>query len=598
MSDLADPSRPLAYRVAMSAPATHLFEVSLEVPAGPARWVDLKFPVWTPGSYLVREYARHLQDFRAEALGSVGESHPGAQELLPWRKQAKHHWQVAAPEGKAWRVSYRLFANELTVRTNHLDASHAYFNGAATFLYVEAARSRPIHLTLVLPHPDWHCSSALPLLSPPPLGQTAQEITLVAADFDELVDSPVELGTHAVYEFSAAGKPHQLAIFGQGNAQAKDLIPEIQKIIATEAELFGGLPYDRYLFLLHLTNGGYGGLEHKNCCSLIYSRFGFLQKDKRDRFLQLVAHEFFHLWNVKRLLPQAFETFDYEKENYTSSLWFCEGLTSYYDLLIPLRAKVYNRATFLSSLAQEITRYFLTPGRQVQPLAESSFDAWIKLYRSEAHSNNHQISYYLKGEMVALILDLTLRQRHDNQRSLDDVLRLLWQRFGQQHRGYSEADLAQAINEVAETDLGGFLQSALYSTEELPIATALAPFGLQLRDNAAAQPPYLGLRVQGTGEREAVKFVEAGSPAHAAGLDPGDELLAIDGLRLQPGHLGDRLGDYAVGDRLTLSYFHQDELRHADLTLAPPQPTRYDLVAIAEVSPEQERRLAGWLGDP
>ncbi|HLO86107.1 MAG TPA: peptidase M61, partial [Nostocaceae cyanobacterium] len=408
------------YLVGMSQPETHLFEVTLHLTDYPGPILDLKMPVWTPGSYLVREYAKNLQNFAAFA-GS---------EPLPWRKVSKNHWQIEKGDFSNVVISYRVFANELTVRTNHLDTTHGYFNGAALFLRIPGWEKLPIQVTILPPSPEWRVTNSLPPIE-------GQVNSFLAADFDTLVDSPFEIGNHQWYQFEVLGKTHELAIWGEGNFQPRRLITDFQKIIEVEAQMFGGLPYDRYVFLLHLLGQAYGGLEHKNSCSLIYQRFGFRTQDKYERFLQLVAHEFFHLWNVKRLRPKGLEVFDYDQENYTPSLWFCEGTTSYYDLLIPLRAGVYDVKSYLSHLSKEITRYLTTPGRKVQPLTESSFDAWIKLYRQDANSGNSQISYYLKGEMVSLLLDLLIRSHQKNQRSLDDVMRQMWQQFGQEEIGYT-----------------------------------------------------------------------------------------------------------------------------------------------------------------
>ncbi|HEY9909686.1 MAG TPA: PDZ domain-containing protein, partial [Thermosynechococcaceae cyanobacterium] len=361
---------------------------------------------------------------------------------------------------------------------------------------------------------------------------------------------------------------------------------------------FGGLPYDRYLFLLHLSSQGFGGLEPKNSCSLIYQRYGFRRKDKYDRFLQLVAHEFFHLWNVKRLRPKGLETFDYEQENYTPSLWFSEGTTSYYDLIIPYRAGLYDTAGYLSALSREVARYLTTPGRKVQPLSESSFDAWVKLYRPDANSANAQMSYYLKGEMVSLLLDLLIRARHGNQRSLDDVLRQLWEQFGQPEIGFTPEQLQQTIEAVAETSLDRFFHRYLHTTEELPFDDYLAPFGVRLQSVATEEPPFLGLTLKTEAGREAVKFVEMASPAQKAGIAPGDELLAIDGIRVSADQLSDRLRDYQSGDSIQLAFFHQDALAIRSVRLSEPRSLQYQIVPVPQPSFQQEQNFLGWLGVP
>ncbi len=581
MTERSQESARLAYRVAMPEPETHLFEVTLTVSGWQQPTLDLHMPVWTPGSYLIREYARHVQDFSALAGDSPN-------TLLPWQKVSKNRWQIATQGIAHLIVRYRVYANELTVRTNHLDRTHGYFNGAALFFYIPGYERAPIEVAIA-PPPGWRVTTALPS------GPTPH--SFLAADFDTLVDSPFEIGTHAVYEFEAAGKPHQLAVWGKGNLNADQLISDIQKIVQTEADLFGSLPYQRYLFLLHLTTNGYGGLEHQNSCSLLYERFGFRSRDKYTRFLQLVAHEFFHLWNIKRLRPKALEIFDYEQENYTPSLWFSEGTTSYYDLLIPLRAGLYDGRTYLTALSREVSRYLTTPGRWVQPLSESSFDAWIKLYRQDANSPNNQISYYLKGEMVSLLLDLLIRHQHQNQRSLDDVLRHLWHHYGKLGVGFSPQQLQQAIESVAASDLSEFFHRYLHTTEELPLVEHLSWFGLQLQPESD-NLPFTGMVLKAEQGQTLVKFVETGGPAQRAGIDAGDEIVALNGFRVTAEQWSDRLSDFAVGDIIQVSYFHQNELRHGPILLAEPRPKHYQIVPVKEPSQQQAQNLLGWLGVP
>ena len=579
LSDAASTTPTIHYQVAMPQPQSHLFEVTLSVQNWQKPLLDLKMPVWTPGSYLVREYAKHLQDFSAD----TGDK----QQSLAFRKITKNHWQIDTANTSKITVRYRVFANELSVRTNHLDATHGYFNGAALFFFIPEFEQQPIQVEIV-PKPEWQVTTPLPAVA-------GKANTFEAKDFDTLVDSPFEIGSHQIYNFEVLGKPHQLAIWGQGNVNPEGVIEDTKKIIEVEAKIFGGLPYERYLFLLHLTNNSFGGLEHKDACSLIYARFGFRAKEKYQRFMQLVAHEFFHLWNVKRIRPKALEKFDYEQENYTTSLWFCEGTTSYYDLQIPLRAGIYDAKTFLENLSKEITQLQLIPGRKVQPLGESSFDAWIKLYRRDANSNNSQISYYLKGEMISLLLDLLIRSRQENQRSLDDVMAIMWQRFGKEEIGFTPQQLQDVIESVAQTDLGEFFNRYIDGVDELPFDEYLEPFGLRLNVVEEAVP-YLGLTVKTENNQEMIKFVDATSPAALAGVDAGDELLAIDNLRVTADQLSDRLKDYQAGDTIKLSIFHQDQLRTLPVKLVAPQPSRYQIVQVENPTQVQQQNFAGWLG--
>lgn len=581
-SNLPGIAPKIHFQVSMPQPSSHLFEVTLQVSGWSASVLDLKLPVWTPGSYLVREYAKNLQDFSVEA----------GKTILPWRKLAKNHWQVGTNGVSEIRVRYRVFANELSVRTNHLDSSHGYFNPAALCFYIPEFTEQPIRITIVPPQADWQIATPLPAVS-------ELENTFEAADFDTLVDSPFEIGTHQVYQFDVLDKFHELAIWGKGNAEPERIIEDTKKIIQVEAEIFGGLPYERYLFLLHLSANGGGGLEHKYACSLIYPRFNFRKRDKYESFMQLVAHEFFHLWNVKRLRPKGLEKFDYDRENYTPSLWFCEGTTSYYDLQIPMRAGIYDAKTFLQNLSKEITLLQTKPGRKFQPVSESSFDAWIKLYRRDANSDNCQISYYLKGELISFLLDLLIRERQGNQRSLDDVMRYMWENFGKGEIGFTGEELQSAIELVAGKDLSDFFAKYIDGVEELPFDEYLAPFGLRLEGEIEEdQPPYIGLKAKFQNGKQKIEFVEFGSPAQLAGVSTDDELLAINGMRVNADQLNERLKDYQPGDTIQLSIFHQDELQTLPVTLADPQPNNYKIVAVENPNQTQQQNFQAWLGIP
>ncbi len=566
----------LAYQIAMPQPQTHLFEVTLTVSNWQGGILDLKMPVWTPGSYLVREYAKQLQDFRATT--------PEGQKLTA-TKVAKHHWQIHTKGHAQLVISYRMFANDLTVRTNHLDTTHGYFNPAALCFYVPGYEDQPIEISILPPNPQWQVTTPLPKI---------RSQTFLAADFDTLVDSPFEIGTQQIYNFTVLDKPHQLVVWGEGNLDPQQTIVDITKIIQVEAEIFGGLPYENYIFLLHLSPNGGGGLEHKHCCSLLYPRFNF-HGEKHHRFMQLVAHEFFHLWNVKRIRPIALEKFDYERENYTPSLWFSEGTTSYYDLIIPRRAGIYDEQEFLAELSKEITRFLTTPGRLVQPLSESSFDAWIKLYRPDANSSNSQISYYLKGEMVTLLLDLLIRDRSDSTRSFDDVLVAMWEQFGKSEIGFSEYQLKTTIESIAGTDLTEFYEYYIHGVEELPFNEYLHPFGVELHE-IESKTPDLGIVISNDRGRELIKSVVSNSPAQLAGIDPGDELLAIDGFKVSAERLNDRLQQYRSGQQINVTIFHGDRLLTLPVTLSVPRSQQYQLHSLSQTNDRQRQQFKAWIG--
>lgn len=576
----------------MPDPSNHLFEVSVQITDlqdAPGKTLDDRFdghrlrfslPVWTPGSYLVREYARHVQDVQA-----LGQTQP-----LTIEKITKNSWEVIVPPNQAAvTVTYRVLATELTVRTNHLDQTHGYFNPAALLMMVEGWQNHPHYVTIVPAYFHWRVATPLPLV-------TGTTHTYQAHTYDELVDSPFEVGEHQRFEFTVADKPHSVVIWGKGNYDLRTLSEHITQIIETEANLFGGLPYDRYLFLIHLTHTGYGGLEHRNSCSLICPRMAFRNADSYQTVINLITHEFFHLWNVKRLRPKALETFDYHQENYTPSLWFSEGTTSYYDLYLPQRANLYSAETFLKLLSKDITRFLKTPGRLVQPLREASFDAWIKLYRRDSHSDNHQISYYLKGSLVTFLLDLLIRKEHQNQRSFDQVLQQLWQTFGVVEKGFEEADLEKTIVDILCRPIPEFFANYLDGITELPFNEYLFPFGLEL----VAQPsplPYWGMAFRDQG-RVMISSVASGSPAQKAGLEPEDELVAIEGMRVTAEQATNLPAYYEPGEKVTVTVFHQDLLVTRTVEFAPPQPDSFKIQPLTDPTPDQKRLYEGWLGEP
>ncbi|MEN9242724.1 MAG: hypothetical protein Q6K92_03175 [Thermostichus sp. DG_1_5_bins_95] len=576
------------FTVRMPEPANHLFEVELQVrevqPQVPLR---LRLPVWTPGSYLVREYARHLQEFQAEDEAGIP---------LPWRKTDKNTWQVQ-PRSPLVNIRYRVYAYELTVRTNHLDLTHGYFNGAALFLYVPGREGEPHTLTVIPAKPDWRIATSLrpcPLTDGEGTGRLGQ--SFLAENYDELVDSPVEVGLHRRETFEVEGIPHYFVVWGEGNLDLARAVADTQQIVTTAARFFGGLPYDRYWFIVHLSAGGFGGLEHKYSTTLNYSRLEFHQPEKYQRFLSLVAHEFFHTWNGKRLRPLALERFNYDQENYLECLWFCEGATSYYENILLLRAGLLSAADFLKILADQIKRLQQTPGRAVQSLSEASFDTWIKLYRPHENSLNSQVSYYLKGALVCWLLDLHIRHCSAGQGSLDTALQDLWQRFGKEEKGYSESQLREALQAAAGADLSQFFQDYVDGTVELDYDFYLQPFGLSLKTSFSHPnpSPYLGLNFNGESNR--ISSVDMGSPAQQVGIWAGDELVALDGFKVSAAQLPDRLRAYQPHQVICLSVFQAEQLKHFWIPLAPPRPDVYSLEVLPALTPQQQHLQQGWLG--
>ncbi len=575
---------PVLYRLRIPQPATHLVHVEVEARgvSGPARLV---MPAWTPGSYLMREFARNVQEFSAR---------DGAGNPLPWRKTDKGSWSVEAPGDGVLRARYVVYANELSVRTSHVDATHAAINGASVFMFLAGRETAPVRLEVDVPA-DWGVTTSL-------RGE-GNRGPFTAAHYDELLDSPLEIGRHQLIQWEVDGVRHRWAVWGKGNWIPDRLVVDTTKIVLAERELWGALPYRDYTFILHLTPGGYGGLEHRESTVLLADRWGFRGKEY-EGFLGLTAHELFHAWNGKRLRPAALGPFDYERETYTRELWVVEGITTYYTDLVLRRAGIMTPERYLEKLAEQVSRMAALPGRSVQSLEESSFDTWIKFYRPDAHTPNAQVSYYHKGALVALLLDLTLRADTGNRASMDAVVRTLWSRWGAGDVGFPEGEAERVVSELAGRDMGPELHRWLRGTDELEVADVLARAGLLLLPAEGAPPgspgqrteAMVGLRLREEGGRTLVTNVLAGSTAHAAGVNAGDELVALDGFRIAGADwLALRLGERLAGTSFSLSLFRRDELLTLTVELGPPAPTRFRIVPATERTPEQDAILSDWL---
>ena len=561
----------IAYRLALPAPHTHLFEVEVRVEnvTDPVRLV---LPSWTPGSYLLREFARNVQTFTAA---------DGAGNSLPWTKTDKSTWEIGVPADRVVCARYSVYANEPTVRTSHLDASHAYINGASMFMYADGRENCPVTLQIEVP-PQWHATS-----------------TFRGGDYHALIDSPIEVGTHAVFPFDVSGVPHRYAVWGRGNLDPDRLVTDTQRIIRAAEAFWGGLPYEDYTFILHLLPGGQGGLEHRNSCSLQADPWAFRGRNY-ENFLALVAHEHLHAWNATRLRPSALARVDYTRENYTRDLWVVEGLTTYYTDRILRAAGILTPERYLERVAEMITRLQSLPGRHVQSLADSSFDTWIRFYRPNENTPNSQISYYQKGALVGLLLDLRIRRSTENRHSLDDVMRLLWERFGTETTGYPEGAVEQIAEQVCGVPLDGFFQEYLRGTAELDFAGELAAAGLTLvpapdSGTSAAGEVQLGIRVRDEGGRPRVTHVLAGTPAWEAGINAGDELVALDGYRVYPGTLAARLAERTPGERARFAVFRRDELLNLEVTLQAPPQTTVRVERLPDPGPLQETTYRSWL---
>lgn len=474
----------------------------------------LLLPVWTPGSYLIREYARHVEGFEAydDATGRA----------IPWRKTRKNRWSLRPdPDVEAVRIRYLVYCHELSVRTADVDHERAYWNGACVLLWPAGNRRLPARVHVPDLPAGWTLST----------GAARDGEDLVFENLDEAVDAPVLAGTPEILEFEALGVPHRFVLDGLGAARPREeLVTDTIRILEEAARIFGGgLPYDRYEILSLFTDRGRGGLEHRTSCTLLAPRTTFARDaDYRD-FMGLVAHELFHAWNGTRMRPAALWEIDYERENYTRLLWVVEGFTAYYDDLLCLRAGVLSTTDYLEILGRRIGDLAEIPGRFLDPLAAASFDAWIKLYRPDANTHNATQSYYTSGSLAAFCLDLRIRDLTDGERGLDDAMARLWRGTWAAARGYEEDDVVACLSETAGQDLRPLVEELVHGPFDPEFEAFLEPFGLTL-ERQPNRRPYLGARIDEN--RMVVTSVVAGAPAERAGIHPGDEIVALDGLRV------------------------------------------------------------------
>ncbi|WP_319241227.1 PDZ domain-containing protein [uncultured Propionivibrio sp.] len=569
----ANKAPAIRYTITPSDPKAHRFTVCCDIPRPAPNGQEIALPAWIPGSYLIRDFARHIVAIRAESAG----------QAIALTQLDKHSWR-AAPVGADATLSVicEIHAWDLSVRGAHLDETHGFFNGTSVFLRVRGHEDAPHWVDIRPPQHagNWRVATGLEPARGTPGAARRHGFGIYRADnYDELIDHPVEMGTFTLATFSAGGVPHEIAITGQHDADLDRLTADLQRICDWQINFFGKpAPMRRYTFLVTAVGEGYGGLEHRASTALLCSRRdlpfrGMTSMTESYRsFLGLCSHEYFHTWNVKRIRPAAFTPYDLERENYTRLLWAFEGITSYYDDLALLRSGVITLDDWLALLAKTISNVARGPGRLRQSLADSSFNAWSKFYRPDDNTPNAVVSYYAKGALVALALDLTLRAKTGGRISLDDVMRTLWTRHGLPGIGVDEDGIRRLAEDLSGHSLRRFFADFVDGTSELPLARLLAEHGIRLDWNTA-KTPSLGVKTTSEGETLRLAHVYDGGAAHAAGLAAGDVLVAIDGLRVTPATLEAMLARHQAGEVLRVHAFRRDELREITLRLDAPDRT-------------------------
>lgn len=594
------------YTIQPLNPSAHLYSVTCEI-AEPSEAGQLfSLPAWIPGSYMIREFSKNIITMSAGCGG----------RLVELVKLDKSTWRAAPCDGPLV-LRYEVYAWDLSVRTAHLDTEHGYFNGTSVFVRVHGQESAPVTVDILpppLPLDKWQVATSM--------GRAGADLYgfggYCAASYDELIDHPVEMGRFTVATFDVVGVPHDIVITGRHNSDIERLCLDLKKICETQVRFFGGLPkMERYLFLVMVVGEGYGGLEHRASCSLLCSRNDLplpgvdeLSESYRT-FLGLCSHEYFHTWNVKQIKPAAFMPYDLEREAYTRQLWAFEGITSYYDDLLLLRSGVIELDDYMTLLAQGMTRVWMGGGRFKQSVADSSFDAWTKFYRQDENSPNAIVSYYAKGSVIALALDLTIRQLTQNGRSLDDVMLRLWHEYGQPAIGVQEGEIEKIAAEVAGAPLDEFFQRYLYGTEDPPVADLLAQVGIEFklrparsaddkggRSNgkvSSVPKPVLGVKSVADPAGVRLANIFNGGAAELAGLAAGDVMIAFDQLKVMNGGLESLLARYRVGDLVTVHAFRRDELMSFEVRLQAAPADRVELNLKTDVDATTLQKRSSWL---
>jgi predicted metalloprotease with PDZ domain len=585
------------YRIALKNPAAHLFEVTVTVADPDPTGQRFMLPVWIPGSYMIREFARNIVGLSASADGKP----------LAFSKIDKATWQIA-PTSHTIELKYEVYAWDLSVRAAHLDETHGFFNGSSVFLMPLGRESARCELEILPPAGErfrnWRVATSLhrkasaeesastslseasgpgpaPVLGP---GGVSFGV-FTAANYDELIDHPVEMGTFTHASFDACGVTHHIAITGRHRADMPRLCTDLKKICEAQIKLFepqtAKAPMSEYWFLVMAVGDGYGGLEHRASTALICNRDDLPQLGEKKvvngyrRFLGLASHEYFHTWNVKRIKPAAFVPYDLTQENYTRQLWFFEGFTSYYDDLMLARTGLIDPLSYLELIAENIGRVTSQSGRTKQSVADSSFDAWVKYYRQDENSPNAIVSYYQKGSIVGLALDLTIRQKTAGAKSLDDVMRALWEEFGKTGIGVPEGGLEEIAARVSGVDLAAFFAQAVHGTGDIDLVPLFESVAIDLQWKVPGQvrpedpvPATLGAKIAADANGDArISQVFDGGAAQAAGLSAGDIVIAVDDLRVNGANLERRVRSYAVGSKLSFTIFRRDELMQFEVTL-------------------------------
>jgi predicted metalloprotease with PDZ domain len=538
----------ISYTLKMPRPQNHYFQVEMQVEQLKQKTATVKLPVWAPGSYLVREFSRHLNQVKAYSLQGAA---------LPIIKKTKNAWEIDLKGQTAFVVKYEVYAFELSVRTSFLDETHGFVSGPSMFMYLDGHKETGGEL-LVQPHASFkRVSTGLTLKS---LIKQGNNQTFTFENYDQLVDCPIEIGNQYEFDFEAAGVKHTVAMYGEGNFDPERLKADMAKIVEEETKVVGVNPNKRYVFIVHNVVGGDGGLEHCNSTVLSVDRWTYEGRNYIN-FLNLVAHEYFHLWNVKRIRPIELGPFNYDQEVYTNYLWVMEGFTSYYDELILRRCGFYSQEEMMKKIQIAVNYVESSVGARVQPVAHASFDAWIKAYRPNENSSNTTMTYYSRGLVIAAVLDAMIIKQSNGTECLDHLMKDLYETYYvAKNRGFTDAEFKACLAKHTGQDMAEFFQKYIDGTEVIPYAMYFLPLGVDVSDVGGVKPVF-GANVSEVGGKVRIKNIRANSAAEDAGLSVNDEVIACMNYRVDKAMLDALMNGASIGDEFELTIARDQLMR-------------------------------------
>ena len=576
-TDAVTPGR-IAYTVTFPYAQAQYADIEMNISGLKQNTLILKMPVWTPGSYLVREFEKNVESFSVSENG----------ESVPFVKTRKNWWSINLHGKTSITVKYRVYCKEISVRTSTVDASHAFLSSTGIFMYPEDMlhNSSTIH---ILPYKGWtKISTSLDMVNNDPF-------TRYAPNYDILFDSPIEVGNQDVFNFKAAGINYEVCMVGGGNYDQEKLKTDMAKIVEQETAVYGENPNKHYVFIVHNYSFSGGGLEHLSSCVLGPVRDRYNTPAGYQGFLTLVSHEHFHLWNVKRLRPIALGPFDYDNENYTTDLWIAEGFTAYYVDITLRHAGLIDSANYLNVLSNDINSVENAAGRKYQSLSEASYDAWIKAYRPDENTANTTISYYNKGSVIAMLLNLEIINDSNAKYSLDDVMRYMYTEYYKtKKRGYTDSEFKAGLEKFAGKNLDAFYKKYVYGTDDIDYNKYLGYAGYQASDElAAVNEPYLGAASTNAGGKIIVTSVSRNNPAWIAGINAEDQVTAIDGNTVTS--MQNALNDKKPGDKITVTVLRDGISMDMPVTLVRNPQVKYKISSLATVTPKQLMVRNKWL---